>query len=212
VIAPALFLALEPQRAELDDLIRLGVILLFVLGPVLKKVFEAKAEAGAAPRPKPRRMPPRTVVKDDVAWGELLASLPEAPKEEAPVFLPPQPSEVEREIHAEPLVPTSVLSDVGHEDDVELIGGMPSMFDEVGALPEVSEYSENEAELVPEFHHIGDEPEDGLGPGVAATEIGKSWRPEETDWRRAVIAQEVLGLPLSMRKEQSHPGPVIGIL
>jgi hypothetical protein len=203
-----LILTREPQSAELDDIIRLVVILLFVLGPILKKVFESKAGEkfdSSARRPARSRPGPAVQRQEEVAWDDLLARLPEVPQEEAPVFMPP--TEIERQTHSEPLVPTSALADVGHESQLKESGGMLSAGMRAVLQDSVSDYS-SDGDLVEDFHHL----EDDLDADVTENEIGGTWHPQPGDWRRAIIAQVVLGPALTLDREQGHTGPPLAIL
>ena len=71
----------------------------------------------------------------------------------------------------------------------------------------VSDYS-SDGDLVEDFHHL----EDDLDADVTENEIGGTWHPQPGDWRRAIIAQVVLGPALTLDREQGHTGPPLAIL
>lgn len=190
--------------AEFDEAIKGLIILVFILGPVLRKLLgrlASSAERPATdvpptrPQPSPRRRTP-------VTWEELMRGAgPEPPDVDAQAAPEPALSPAPAE---ESWTPLASSFDVGR------LGRIP----EEGSLEDVGaeDVGMEEAPLV------------DLGAGGLRESVSSAWGAERTmtraramrrqlgggGWRRAVLLAEVLGSPLALREDWSHPGPPLG--
>lgn len=220
---------LQPILAQQDqgggDLVKLLVVLLFFLGPAIKRALdERKASQGKKvarpPRPRPGKQPPgqrtwkellegRTPAEgqaprtwQDLLDAEMAEKTPAAPVESRrPPVVQAEPESPE---HWRPLVPETVLSDVAHEERLESAGAQQDVLleaaDALGALPTgwgVRPLSEVSVDTAVQGYE-------------SRQARSRRLLPRRGAWRRAVVLAEVLGPPLTARSSGQYPGPPAG--
>ncbi|MFT5052880.1 MAG: hypothetical protein ACI8QZ_004318 [Chlamydiales bacterium] len=194
--------------AEFNDVIKGLVLLAFVLGPVLRKLVAGlndPARRKVAPRrPSPPAGSPAP--RGSVTWEELMRGAvpdaPEMPEVEvepvpAPMTAPPEPSWVPLD--------SDTFGEVPAEEELERLGAgvgdglalesvIPGSIGAVGAPTQARELEESVSGSW------------GTVSGLSRARVLRN-RLNRTGWRDGVLLGEILGQPLALREDWSHPGP-----
>jgi len=193
--------------AEFDDAIKGLVILVLLLGPGLKKLLErlGKAAAGSRARPSEGGPAPSTGRRPPVTWEELMRGAPPEAPTVPEVDVEPEPVSVSTSPKPAWGLPMSSiglepLSEIPEEDHLESLGidePLSSTLAPVGvpSLPRELKRSVSDAWGT-----------DRTRP----SRRGMTARLKAGGWRDAVLMAEVLGPPLALREDWSHPGPPLG--
>lgn len=207
-------------RAEFSDLIKGFIILVFILGPVLRKLlegFSAKAASAAPPLPGKPTGPRRRQGARQA--GRAIPGTPAAPasgaaptRRDAPFTwedlmrgdvpeLPPQAPDPEPDWSDAP-TRAALEPESGSAERVGLVVD-PHVWDRRG-LPSDLRDGEDLGDLQVD-RSLDSGRLDRFVPTGARRRLARM-----SDWRRAIVLAEVLAPPLALREQWSHPGPPLG--
>jgi hypothetical protein len=191
--------AVQVQGNDLGPILKILILALLIAGPGLAKLLKRIAEAS---RSKPDSLggSPLDPPTRDVTWRDLLEG--RAPERApAPRPVPQRSAPPARDVAQKP-----VLAEMPDEDELEASGEDAGSLEEQGAAPPL-EVLEGSAKA------------SSGAVSSAAAEVSKVALPRQeragkclfgrrvamSDWRRAIVAREVLGRPVAWREGRELP-------